>query len=386
MAGGPVVGLVHGAMGPRSGARSSSAWLPTYGSLRPDPDRNLWKSRHMSRPRATPGTHRRRPDRWPSTDPTERALLLLSLLQTHRFWPGAELTERLGVSARTLRRDVDRLRVARLPGRRHARARPAATASPPARTSRRCCSTTTKPSPSRSGCAPRRARRSTAWRTPRCARWPSSSRCCPDRLAATGARGALERRVAAVGRRRRPSTPTPSRCSRSACRDHEQVRFDYRRRDGDELESPGRTPPARVDRAPVVPRGVGRAPRRLAHVPPRPPRAARGSRACAARRASCPAATRPRSWPSRSARCRCRTPRCSRSTRPPTRCATRSVGATPRSRSSAPSSCTRARRQREQRRARCVSSPGSPVPYPVVVREPDELAARVDQLVARLQR
>ena len=43
-------------------------------------------------------------------DPTERALLLLSLLQTHRFWPGGELTERLGVSARTLRRDVDRLR------------------------------------------------------------------------------------------------------------------------------------------------------------------------------------------------------------------------------------------------------------------------------------
>lgn len=46
----------------------------------------------------------------PANDPTERALLLLSLLQTHRFWPGAELTARLGVSARTLRRDVDRLR------------------------------------------------------------------------------------------------------------------------------------------------------------------------------------------------------------------------------------------------------------------------------------
>ncbi len=45
-----------------------------------------------------------------AADPTERALLLLSLLQTHRFWPGEELTERLGVSARTLRRDVDRLR------------------------------------------------------------------------------------------------------------------------------------------------------------------------------------------------------------------------------------------------------------------------------------
>ncbi len=43
-------------------------------------------------------------------DPTGRALQLLSLLQTHQFWPGGELAERLEVSARTLRRDVDRLR------------------------------------------------------------------------------------------------------------------------------------------------------------------------------------------------------------------------------------------------------------------------------------
>src|ERR1700729_782830 len=41
---------------------------------------------------------------------SSRALRLLSLLQNHRFWPGAELAERLGVSPRTLRRDVDRLR------------------------------------------------------------------------------------------------------------------------------------------------------------------------------------------------------------------------------------------------------------------------------------
>jgi predicted DNA-binding transcriptional regulator YafY len=39
-----------------------------------------------------------------------RMLRLLSLLQTHRFWSGAELSGRLGVSPRTLRRDVDRLR------------------------------------------------------------------------------------------------------------------------------------------------------------------------------------------------------------------------------------------------------------------------------------
>lgn len=43
-------------------------------------------------------------------DPSGRMLRLLSLLQTHRYWPGGELAERLGVSARTLRRDVDRLR------------------------------------------------------------------------------------------------------------------------------------------------------------------------------------------------------------------------------------------------------------------------------------
>ena len=39
-----------------------------------------------------------------------RMLRLLSLLQTHRYWPGPELADRLEVSARTLRRDVERLR------------------------------------------------------------------------------------------------------------------------------------------------------------------------------------------------------------------------------------------------------------------------------------
>lgn len=41
---------------------------------------------------------------------SSRTLRLLSLLQARRHWPGTELAARLDVSARTLRRDVDRLR------------------------------------------------------------------------------------------------------------------------------------------------------------------------------------------------------------------------------------------------------------------------------------
>ncbi|MFL1377026.1 MULTISPECIES: helix-turn-helix transcriptional regulator [unclassified Nocardiopsis] len=40
----------------------------------------------------------------------QRLLRLLSLLQARREWTGPDLADRLGVSARTLRRDVDRLR------------------------------------------------------------------------------------------------------------------------------------------------------------------------------------------------------------------------------------------------------------------------------------
>jgi predicted DNA-binding transcriptional regulator YafY len=44
------------------------------------------------------------------TDTPARLLGLLSLLQTPREWPGSELAGRLGVSPRTIRRDVERLR------------------------------------------------------------------------------------------------------------------------------------------------------------------------------------------------------------------------------------------------------------------------------------
>jgi predicted DNA-binding transcriptional regulator YafY len=44
------------------------------------------------------------------TETSSRLLTLLSLLQARRDWPGGELADRLGVSCRTIRRDVERLR------------------------------------------------------------------------------------------------------------------------------------------------------------------------------------------------------------------------------------------------------------------------------------
>lgn len=45
-----------------------------------------------------------------SMDPPARILRLLSLLQSRREWSGNELADRLGVTDRTVRRDIDRLR------------------------------------------------------------------------------------------------------------------------------------------------------------------------------------------------------------------------------------------------------------------------------------
>src|SRR5579863_2413674 len=44
-------------------------------------------------------------------DTPGRMLELLGLLQARASWSGAELAERLGITERTVRRDVDRLRV-----------------------------------------------------------------------------------------------------------------------------------------------------------------------------------------------------------------------------------------------------------------------------------
>ncbi|HEU0181742.1 MAG TPA: helix-turn-helix domain-containing protein, partial [Agromyces mariniharenae] len=44
------------------------------------------------------------------SDTAARLLAMLSLLQARPDWTGTELAERLGVSTRTVRTDIDRLR------------------------------------------------------------------------------------------------------------------------------------------------------------------------------------------------------------------------------------------------------------------------------------
>jgi biotin operon repressor len=46
----------------------------------------------------------------PMIETSARLLRLLSLLQSRRYWEGAGLAERLEITSRTLRRDIDKLR------------------------------------------------------------------------------------------------------------------------------------------------------------------------------------------------------------------------------------------------------------------------------------
>ena len=167
-----------------------------------------------------------------TADPTERALLLLSLLQTHRFWSGEELTVRLGVSARTLRRDVDRLRtfgypVDATPGTGGGYRLAAGAHLPPLlldddEAVAIAVGLRAAASASIDGME------DTSLRA-----LAKLEQVLPDHLRRRVR--AVHANIASLGNGGGPTVdPDALAVLALACRDHEQVRFDYRRRDGDE--------------------------------------------------------------------------------------------------------------------------------------------------------
>ncbi|WP_166674105.1 helix-turn-helix domain-containing protein [Rathayibacter sp. PhB151] len=89
---------------------------------------------------------------------TSRALALLALLQTHRQWSGPVLAARLGVTERTLRRDIEQLRELGYAVAATRGALGGYRLEPGSRVPPRCSSATTRPWPWRSGSGSRPTR------------------------------------------------------------------------------------------------------------------------------------------------------------------------------------------------------------------------------------
>ena len=166
-------------------------------------------------------------------DPTGRALQLLSLLQTHRLWRGSELADRLDVTERTVRRDVDRLRglgypVDATPGIDGGYRLAAGAHLPPLVFDDEEAVAVAVGLRAAAGAA------ITGIEDTSVRALAKIEQVLPDRL---------RRRVSALGANVSPLgwghgdvgvvDPDALSILASACRDHEEVRFDYQRRDGD---------------------------------------------------------------------------------------------------------------------------------------------------------
>ena len=209
------------------------------------------------------------------SETSSRLLELLALLQARRDWPGAELAERLGVSARTIRRDVERLRELGYPVESVSGPAGGYRCGPGPRC-RRCCSTRTRRSRSPSACAPPRAPRSSGIEETAVRALVKLEQVLPAHL---------RRRVGALGSAtiappagRAAVDPGHLTVIAAACRDSERVRFAYTSRDGERDAARGRAALAGQPRPPLVPGRLGPRPRGLAHLPRRPPRPPGGDR------------------------------------------------------------------------------------------------------------
>ncbi len=199
---------------------------------------------------------------------SSRLLELLAMLQARRDWPGAELCERLGVSRRTIRRDVERLRelgypVESLRGPAGGYRLRAGTAMPPLLLD-----------------DDEAIAIAVGLRT--------AARASVEGIEETSVRALvkleqvlpahLRRRVTALGSATIAGpvagpTVDPQHLTviASACRELECIRFAYEARDGARDPPRGRTPLARQPRQALVSRRLGSRARGLAQLPRRPP-------------------------------------------------------------------------------------------------------------------
>ena len=198
-----------------------------------------------------------------------RLLRLLSLLQSRRDWRGTELTERLGVGLRTVRRDIDRLRdlgypVDAAPGAAGGYRLGAGAALPPLLLDDEeavavAISLHTAATGSVAGLAETSLRALT-----------KLQQMLPSRL---------RHRITAfhtttvplTGPGSWPGTVDPELLTTiaAACRDQRRLRLRYLGRDGVTTPRRRATSPG-PHAAPLVPAGLGHRSRRLANLPPRP--------------------------------------------------------------------------------------------------------------------
>ena len=206
---------------------------------------------------------------------TSRTLELLSLLQSHRHWSARELVDRLGVSDRTLRRDVERLRelgygIESMRGSAGGYRLEAGTGLPPLLlTDDEGVAIAVGPALAGDGRAARR--RAHDAQRPRQDRAGAAARAAPPHRRAAVARDGRRRRARRRRAGRRPrSTPNCSACSRSAAATPSGCGSATRMPRASHPSRVDRALPARAGRPALVPARVGPAARRLAHVPARP--------------------------------------------------------------------------------------------------------------------
>ena len=237
---------------------------------------------------------------------SSRLLTLLSLLQGRRDWPGSELADRLEVSGRTVRRDVERLRslgypVESMTGPAGGYQLRAGTAMPPLlldddEAIAIAVGLRTAAGGSVSGIE------ETAVRA-----LVKLEQVLPSHLRRR-VQALSERDADAAGLRRPAGRPAvPDRARRRLPRPRARALRLHRARPRRHAPR-GRAALARQRRPPLVPRRLRLRPRRLAHVPRRPDREARVHRRALHTRASC----RPRTPPPTSRRACSPTPRATR--------------------------------------------------------------------------